>query len=36
MPFKNESYFNSYKKIDGNPILFLNISQNKNTEIDIK
>ncbi len=35
MPLKNESYFNYYKSIEGYPVLFLNISQNENVNIDL-
>ncbi len=35
MPLKNESSFNSYKSIDGYPVIFLNNSQNENINIDI-
>jgi hypothetical protein len=36
MPEKNELYYSSYKSIDGNPVLFLNISQKENINVDIK
>ena len=35
MPLKNESYFNSYKSINGYPVLFLNVSQKDDINADI-
>ena len=36
MPEKNEPYFNKYKSINGNPVLFLRLSQKEKINIDIK
>ena len=35
MPMKNESFYKSYKSVNGYPVLFLNISQKENITIDI-
>ena len=35
MPLRNETYFNSYKLVNGNPVLFLNISQQDIINTDI-
>jgi hypothetical protein len=35
MPLKNESYFNSYKSVNGYPVLFLNVSQKEEVNINI-
>ena len=36
MPLKNESFFSSYKSIDGYPVLFINISQSSSINVNIK
>jgi hypothetical protein len=36
MPSSDEPYYNLYKSIDGYPVLFLNISQKENINVDIK
>ena len=36
MPEKNEPFFNSYKSVNGNPVLVLSLSQKENINVDIK